>query len=247
MKYLFALLLFVPIFCSGATLHAILAIDTLSPGLENPMLCNQRQWNRFLQVVAKETGMKLNQINLSGENLTLSEFVQTVASLQVEPDDTLLFYTSSHGIHPPEKNAPWPHLGWFQESSAFDLELVIDLLTAQNARLTFIMADCCNNFDANFEVALSLSKSTTSGITLKNYRKLFLETTGLLITTSASPGEVSFAREGLGSDYTIVFLHTLQQEVKNCAGTDWSEVFKKSANQLLQYDPDQHPIYQMRL
>lgn len=245
MKYLFALILFLPTLCNGATLHAILAIDTLAGESEDPMLCNQLNWNRFLKVVAKETGMNLNQINIFGENLTWREFVQAVASLQVESDDTLLFYTASHGNRPYDKIAPWPHVGWSCESTSFDLQLVIDLLKPFDARLTLIIAECCNSFVTPMGATFSLTDRAPSSITQENYKKLFLGTEGLLITTSSSPGEKSWARPGLGSDYTTILLYTLEQEVKKAAGTDWLQVFKRAVSRTKQRDPDQHPIYEI--
>ena len=59
-----------------------------------------------------------------------------------------------------------------------------------------------------------------------NYRKLFLETSGVIVASSSHPGEFSWAWIDRGSCFTLAFLNCLEKEVRQADGTEWAIIFE---------------------
>ena len=182
---------------------------------------------------------------------------KAVQNLSVEPDDIIMFYYIGHGGRPegqdPDKY-PYPQMCLAQNSDQglIPLTWVHDVLKSKGARLTITIGMCCNSesrsmthktkplFSANYGNAY-VEADAVSAI-----QKLFLESKGDLIATSASPKETSvgwdWGQLGEFDLYTgcLVYLFNYMASNRNF---DWDTFFNKLGELVPNQYPKQHPIY----
>lgn len=182
---------------------------------------------------------------------------KAVQNLNVEPDDIIIFYYIGHGGRPvgqdPNKY-PYPQMCLAQNSDEglVPLTWVHDVLKSKGARLTITIGMCCNSesrgmtpktkplFSANY------GKAYVEEDAVANIQKLFLESKGDIIATSASPKETSvgwdWGQLGEFDLYTGCLVYLFNHMASN-GSFDWNSFFSNLGELVPNQYPKQHPIY----
>jgi len=229
-----------------ARIHALLCVadSDVDIGAENTIDMNSI--NTWLDRISLKTGMPLDRVLLTGSGGTLTRSCLSVAmtNMNIGPDDVIVFYFGGHGAANEGRSTPrWP-LMVFLNDEMVDYDEAIAGLNSRGARLVLMLADCCNNFEWQAKV-----RAEPPDAPPENYRNLFLNTRGYLITAAAAPGEFSLAGED-GGMFTRQFLDSFYNGV--VAGHNWRAIMQNAAQEVVGWDEDGrrtvfHPMYDTSL
>ncbi|MBT6927911.1 MAG: caspase family protein [Waddliaceae bacterium] len=223
---------------SAATLHAIIAADTSDYYIGSACLRDFVAINIHVHTIANVTGLDIEEHVFYGTDFKPFDIVDTLRDLECSDDDVIVFYFSGHGFNTEERPSIWPVLDFKFHGLAVDD--VVDIINSKKARFSLIFNDCCNSIiPENYTppyVGQVITKASPyrNYITLiNNYRALFLETEGVIITSSSSPGERSRGYTNEGSWYTGSYLESFEEIVSSSETPTWEMVFEDS-NAILQ-------------
>lgn len=239
---LFFLFIIGPFSISAADLHAILVADVADTNIGRYVQEDLRKFRSQAIKIANYTHLQLKQnIFYVHEPEQLKSYLQ---DLQVNNDDVILFHFSGHGYHSDDqKITPWPTL-YFYEHQGMAVDDIINVLEIKKARLTLIFINACNAPLPEGCLMPSLVKiKARHYLEKKNYKKLFLKTTGRLILTSSKSGEYTYAGTYVnGLCKALACLATMETQAVN-----W-QVILESASQEIEklaasIDVIQHPFF----
>lgn len=246
---LISLLFFNPTTVFAATLHTILVADTLAPDVGGPAAKDLEMMDAEMERIAHHTDLERKNYRLEGDAVKPQELLSIIEQLSVSEEDVVIFYFSGHGFRTLSSgDTPWPNLTFSQTDQALPLERVGQMLEHHKPRLLIMLADACNNYLPEFlapSVLLRKGRSTpVDEDTLReNYRKLFVETKGVIIATGAEKGDFSWSTKR-GSLFTIAFLNQLNRAILSPTTVDWAMLLERTADQV---KLDQHPDYRIYL
>ncbi|MFA6915263.1 MAG: caspase family protein [Parachlamydiales bacterium] len=231
------------------TIHALLVCDTTEylAGISAQRDCEKM--NAELERAAHFSGMKTNIVKLTGKEATPRKLFQTLKKIDVKSKDTFVFYFSGHGYHPEDKQGSrWPYLYFSLVGKMVPLQEVLDEITAKKPRLAIVFADSCNNYLDNellgnivFHKSLLVNPVTTLR-KLNGYKKLFLQSKGLLIGTAVTEGGYAEATDE-GGLYTETLLSVIRQKVLEAEALNWTNVMLHVREKMIQANkpiPDFH-------
>ena len=191
---------------------------------------------------------------------------KAVNNLSCAPEDIVVFYYIGHGGRPEKEDVnahPFPQMFLAQNSDSrlIPLEWVHNTLKSKGARLTITIGMCCNVKDPNMTIKNAPSFHTTvnygnafvASTGVHAIQELFLENTGDLIATSASPSESSWGAVGFGDfggidDYTACFVDLFNQRAES-GKIEWKSFFNevglyvKEVNKEMRRPGTQTPIF----
>ena len=168
------------------------------------------------------------------------EFLQnTLASLNCGENDIVIFYYTGHGTRDfgDTSRFPFMQMNGKTKEEYVHVQTVIDQLGKNKARFKLILTDCCNMPPSIPPLSAPPIEQpvyvTTSPETEANYRKLFVETQGLVAVTSSSAGEYSSTtinrdHKPGGSVFSIAFYNSLAEIVAMATkeNTTWHNLLK---------------------
>jgi len=204
-----------------STLHAIIVanLEDQRIGCETDV----KNWRQELATISKFAKMKLNKIEVMGEDWSRDTVMKTVKKLSPKKDDAVIFYYSGHGYRVPSmKSSQWPAIA-LQGHEGLGLAWVYRELSEKNPRFLLVMSDSCNNEIP--EDAIHTIKGFR-GVSLadvsKGYKSLFAKYTGKILASSSIPGQYSYGSPPEGGVYTSKFLTTLRKLVQDDA--EWKTI-----------------------
>ncbi len=227
---------------TAATLHAILAGDTLDEYIGPAVTLDIEQFRQELQTIAESTGMLVRRVELIGTQLSKSALMDTVSGLRPAADDAVLFYFSGHGFSLQTKDE-WPYMA-MPRDEALDERWVFDTLAAAQPRLLVVLSDSCNNvIPEAYAPDISLGpRSKRSGYAQENYQTLFLHARGAILASSSRHNEVSSTLKN-GSAFTRQFFSALHSTVAQSRQSTWKAVMDTAIRPIWIEDQYQHPQY----
>jgi hypothetical protein len=227
---------------SAATLHAILAGNTLDDYIGPAVTQDLEQFRQELQIIAEATEMLVRRVELTGTQLRKSTLIDTISGLQPAPDDAVLFYFSGHGFSLQAKDK-WPYMAMLDDE-ALDEKWVFDTLAATQPRLLLAIADSCNNLIPEaYAPDVSVERRfKRSGDARENYRALFLHARGAILASSSQHNEVSSTLKN-GSAFTRQFFSALHNAVASSRQATWQDVMDAAIRPILIEGQYQHPQY----
>lgn len=220
----------------AAQLHTILVADSTDDILGTAFANAVEKMHEKTSVIAMETGLSLSEHLLMGEDVRIANMANTFNSLNVQPDDVVIFYAAIHGYRNPDKKNPWPSLYLNLERQGVDFNFLNDLILAKNPRFFLSIADSCNetlpfNIPTYHKGGRIVRQENRSQ---ENYKRLFLDTSGSIIISSAQPGEFSWAYVGIGGIWTLEFLNILDRAIYSSSHLDWNAILQTTNQNVIQ-------------
>ena len=218
---------------TATTLHALIVADTTDKTIGESVDIDRENIGQLLQSITENTGLRLSTQSIYGEQVTHRNITQALNRLSVGPNDAVIFYYSGHGINM-TKGSRWPALlvgGRFME-----LDFVVGTLKAKKPRFFIAIADACNTLiEMNYSKRGSKSMGTLNP---ENYRALFLNSRGHIITSSSTPGQKSWGDKRDGGFFTQAFLNSLNEELDS-SSPSWHALMKRATKSIPTPDPEQ--------
>lgn len=239
--------------CEGASLYAILVADTKDDDIGEDCSDDLEKMHALTEKIALHTGLSLVQVHITGRKLTPEKLLKTVDNLEVEPDDVVIYYYTGHGYRTRSMGStpPWPIYEFFETSQGVESEYVMEKLESKNPRFLLAINDCCNVFlKKNEEEPLLVRdlRRIDPHILAQNYSLLFLDTSGVIKISSATPGEYSYTVEEVGDyggKYTNAFVKSFYKVVSSSKKANWDSLLKNASKNLK--DKDQHPVWETNI
>jgi hypothetical protein len=198
-----------------------------------------------MEAISKHTGLNLN-LNVYIHEDYNSQILDKLQNIEVKPDDVLFFYYSGHGYRDSDKTSPWPNLVISLEDLGVDFQTITTILKEKNPRLLLAMANSCNkSVSQKIELLKKGIDFTSKERIQENYKKLFLDQAGAVISSSSLPGQYSYRRPETGTLYLEAFLAALHEEVKG-KEAHWESIFKQTVKKTLELSKGkQKPQYEL--
>lgn len=211
----------------GQRVHAVIVVDTNS-NLKGHLLKTQEELKTLL---TSGLAPVLNLTTVSGDGVTSASIRRTITDLPVGPDDTLFFFIGCHGVTSRDRHGfqlTGPAGG---KEEFVTRDSVRQLLLAKGARLTVFLSDSCSN--VNNDVSLKdippeEGPKAFGETVLPLYRKLFLESRGLVDFNSSHRPDLSWSFPNHGPVFPYALRVTFEQlkEQKNATWLDFYEAVK---------------------
>ncbi len=237
----------------AATLHAILVGDTHDKELHKVIKKDLKHMEAHLDKVFEFLDVDwYEQTTYSGRDAN-SRLMDDLAALKIQPDDVIFFYFSGHGFYGENSEiGNWPTLYLSKEDIGINQFDIMQLLHQHNSSLLICLADCCNNILEEDNKPPILSPAIDQKVIRQkghaiasNIRKLFLDTQGFIMISSASPKYYAEGTDEEGSSFTNCYIKTFQKAVNsNKPEVDWDLILSQSQKALWE---EQRPQYQLFL
>jgi len=167
-------------------------------------------------------GVKLRNRTVEGTAATrdaiLKGFSEFVAD--VSEDDTVFVHFSGHGVIPDQQSGE--QFLQAVDGALFSRKEWADTIDALPCRLKILITDCCSSYPVQFEIA----EGDEDVEPWKNVYSLFLEHTGFVNITAASPGQPAYGTKH-GGFLTINLVSDLQRY------RSWEKVFEHSRERVV--------------
>lgn len=214
----------------AATLHGILFAATNS-NIGKAVKIDLEHMKTEMKTYANAAGLDLAQYYNEGDACNPQRLTATIKGLQCQPDDVIFFYYTGHGTRGYRDTNRYPQLsiGRFEKDLA-SLYVISNELKKKGARLSIVMADCCNSYQDVVTPKTDLPKSAThlSKANHNTAEKLFREYKGDIIISSSEPGEPSRCDSVNGSAFTREYIRAIQQALNGGISADWDEILNQT-------------------
>src|SRR5437870_3396915 len=87
-------------FAQAQTLHLISIADSNDATIGPGTAANSKAIQSYASIVSVVSKLKLNPLEISGGQYSCHAISKAVQTLQVKPDDVIIFYYSGHGFAP---------------------------------------------------------------------------------------------------------------------------------------------------
>ncbi len=235
-----------PIFAQNGTIHLICYIDRYSNIAES---CKKDFENikTLITDVAKDLNIPIKVYDIEFYSTASKKFI---SDFKCGPNDIVFYYYSGHGFRYDDQDVVWPYMNVCKsnndpiEKCALSLNWVYQELEKKGPRLTISMGDCCNSLIGMNEPKMSLSRSLSyrSQHAPDGYKKLFLETKGVVVASGSIAGQYSLGTED-GGIYSNSLIEVLKNSRENSA-VSWQAVLAKTTSiSLTNSDNKQKPQF----
>jgi len=226
--------------------HVLLSADTLTE-VKHASKKDLKHMKNELFFASKAIGMSLKLSELSGMKLTKKKLFTWIEDTNVAPGDIVLLYYTGHGLRTERSSTIWPFLYFPAREEIIDTQYLIQKLVDRQPSLVIVLIDCCNNFISENTIQELLDPKAlfvgrTKSALHSGYRKLFLQTQGLIVASGSIPGKRSWATPK-GGVFTNAFLCSLRHELGE-KQPRWNHILNKTKRLCSNF---QKPQFQMQL
>lgn len=226
---------------NGPTLHLVELTNDIVMDIGQQCSQDSKAMRSEIRGIAQLLGMNVQIYDVSGDQFSLVGLKRALKQLKASNDDVIMFHYSGHGFRFDDQEDEFPQLSLCPtgyedvlDNNYVGLSDVYEVLLAKNARLCIVLGDCCNS---NIGVPRPITQTSfltrdRSNVSLDKLRKLFLESRGSVISSAASPGEVSWC-DLTGGMYTNAFLQSLRSEISLLAEGEatWDNILNSTISQ----------------
>lgn len=241
---LFACSLFIHISVQAQKLHVVVFCDTNDKNIGVNKESERKITMNEMQTIAcclEEFGYDSEFTEYYGNNCNKSNLMKVINNLSIGSEDVVFFYYGGHGTHAlNNENDKFPQmcLGEDYQENFVPVTLVKNVIMKKNPRLAVILTGCCNKEQRGITIKSVVAESenyTKEADLDKNaLKKLFLESTGLVVMTSSKVGQYSYSGKE-GGVFCLTFWIAMEYVGKGKLMPDWSnicEVVKQNVAQI---------------
>ena len=205
----------------SSTLHLVLIANTHDPTIGIGCASDEANLKNEFQQVADALGISFKQYIIDGSSFSKENVVSALNSLYPGNNDIVFFVYRGHGFRWKDQTSDWPRMDLrpssyadITDNSSMNLSEVYSALKGKGARLNIILADCCNSEISSSPVTNSnyLTFQFDNNSDVSKLRKLFMNSTGILLSSAAQKGEVSWTTSQ-GGLYSMSFLQALREGI----------------------------------
>ena len=212
-------------------IHALIAADTIT-NIKHSSKHDLNNMRQILDTISVAIGAPLHTHELTAKKLALEPLEKWLRGVHSTPDDIVFFYFTGHGLRSKKSATMWPALYFVHSGKLIDMNAIVEKVKKVPARLYVIISDCCNNMRKKARIFFPkdlLPEQPAPDAPRAAYRKLFLETQGIIIASGAVPGELAWASDQ-GGIFTNALLESLRHEVSNESEPHWHHIFERSGS-----------------
>lgn len=237
----------------AATLHAVIVGDTNDEDIGDSTDIDIDNMYYYLKRAASKSGLSSNVNMIYGNSATRDNVIKKIEQLEVGPDDVVIAHFAMHGYRFRDKESIWPNLFFGESDNGLELEYVIAKIREKNPRMFFAIADTCNSYVKKGSISTKRDIGWIDwifGITeKKNFQKLFLNYSGSIIASGASPGQSSWGNDTVGGYMTASLVESLKEVLghENEEDVSWEAIFSQiegRVEKLMNPDGDEDPVVQ---
>lgn len=262
MRKIFNLVIFfaigaLPLFAQQK-LHVVIFADTNDGKIGTGVKEDIKIWEGLVTNIGtalKAKGVTVSTYKYVGSNCQPEKFNSFLSTFSCK-GDIVLFYYNGHGGRSHKDSSKFPRMcmashyadKWVKVSD------VVSQIKAKEPRLQILVTDCCNSYYDR------VAKDESYQVNVKSngqiFQNLFLNYTGDVCITAASPGEYGWCTNR-GSYLTMNFNEIFSDVDRRGNATTWEAVFKSTSDKTYkdtkaQYDRrcisnSQHPVYEVNV
>lgn len=168
-----------------------------------------------------------------GNYCNKKNLINVINGLKVNSEDVVFFYYGGHGSRAlNNSNDPFPQmcLGEDYQDNWVPVTLIKNILVKKNPRLIVILTGCCNKEQRGVTIKSVIAESGSytyeSSIDKEAYKKLFLESTGIVIMTSSKAGQYSYSSME-GGIFCLNFWNAMEYVGQGKIAADWNRICEK--------------------
>lgn len=222
------------------TFHFISMFDTKDGTIGKDMVVEHLLVQNEMQTIAgylEEFGYDSEFSDYYGNSCGRSFLMNAMNGLKVASNDVVVFYYGGHGARALNNESdPFPQmcLGESSERNWVPATLIKNIIAKKQPRLTVVLTGCCNAEDRGVTikgiVAQSQGYTSEANVDKEAYKRLFIESSGIVQMTSSVAGEYSFCGgkpTGQESAFCTALLDVLDNVGHGIITANWETVCTK--------------------
>jgi hypothetical protein len=231
-------------------LHLIVTANTNVSDIGMACMVDLNRVRSEFAGIAKVVGLQLDETIVANNDYSKEALVEAVNNLSPSESDVVVFVYSGHGFRFQDQKDFYPNMDL--SPTAYDdaaenylpLSAVYDSISVKGARLNIVLSDCCNSeIDLDMPIidTNSLFSRSNKNFDRDKMRLLFLNSTGNIIATAASPGEVSWCGSN-GGFFLLSVIESLRNQVSalNEQTPTWEMLIQNAIDAAAQKSENNH-------
>ena len=225
-----------PVAVVPSTLHLFFAADTKDRSIGSSTQQDLEEITTTFNKISRELGMEIREYHLVDQAFTKAELTNQLKSVNIEPDDILVYYYSGHGYNDTKRSSEFPTMAL--DGPDYALEDIYQEVKQKNARLSLIIGDLCNSIPGT-RTAVGQKENIPfkSGYLFdsEKLKKMFLESSGTILSTSSEKGQYSYCMNNPdgslgGGHFTYAFIESMIKEASMVSDGkgDWQTVLERA-------------------
>ena len=222
-------LAFMQAIIKAQTLHVVIFCDTNDRSIGENKESERKITINEMQTIAEileEYGYDSELTDCHGNYCNKNNLMKVIKGLDVSSQDVVFFYYGGHGSRALNNNDdPFPQmcLGEDYQENWVPATLVKNIIMQKNPRLAIVVTGCCNKEDPGVSIKSVVSEAAytkESNINKEAYKKLFLDSTGLVMMTSSKAGQYSYSGKE-GGVFCLYFWSAMEMVGEGKMKPDW--------------------------
>lgn len=219
-----------------AVMHLVMVADVEDRSIGKSTAQDQRDVTTTFTKISRELGIEIREYQFSGNGFNKDSILTNLNRINNSPNDIIIYYYSGHGYNDPGKDSEFPSMAL--DGVDLSLEDMYYEVRAKNARLTMIIGDLCNSIpESRAAVGRREALPFKSGYLFDNTKlsKLFIQSSGFLVSTSSQKGEWSYCMNNpdgtMGNgQFTHAFIESMIKEASavSASDADWLNLFGRA-------------------
>ncbi len=220
---------------AAAQLHAILVADTNDCSIGNSVACDLEEMQVLMAQIASGADMELAEKIFQGRSCHPKLVKDYLERLEVDDDDVVVYYQSSHGFRTANMHEQWPALYFGAGKHALRLQDISDVIKRKKPAFSLVLADVCNSvssYTPPFET-INSRQILDGSQRADGFWYLFREATGNVTACSSKPGQYSYCIPYGGGVFTTAMLEAMDTVVEEPQPT-WNRVMTVASRQSME-------------